>query len=101
MSDLSPFREDPDFKRRTGWQQKSRMNSDSLYNSPLRWMRLAIYCQLSGDSADAVHARRRKRQWVDGLHCRVGPDGNLWVNPEEVNKWVESEPSASLSARAA
>jgi hypothetical protein len=102
MNDLSPFRdEDRDCKRPAVWRQKRGPSSDALYTSPLRWMRLAIYCQLSGDSADAVHARRRKRQWVDGRHCRVGPDGNLWVNPEEVNKWVESEPSANSSARAA
>lgn len=76
--------------------------NDAIYTSPLRWIRLATYCRLSGDSADAVHARRRKRQWVDGLHCRVGPDGNLWVNPEEINKWVEGQdPSASSSVRAA
>ncbi len=63
----------------------------TTYASPLDWIRLAKYCELSGDTADAVHARRRKRQWTDGLHCRVGPDGNLWVKPEEVNKWVESQ----------
>ena len=78
------------------------MNKSSIvYVTPLRWVRLATYCDLSGDTPDAVHARRRKRQWIDGQQCRLGPDGNLWVNPEEVNKWVESEPSASSSARAA
>ena len=82
MSDLTPFREaDTDFKRLNVWQQKSRMNSDPLYTNPLRWMRLAIYCQLSGDTPDAVHARRRKRQWTDGVQCGIGPDGNLWIQP--------------------
>ncbi|WP_353090540.1 excisionase [Methylibium sp.] len=74
----------------------------SAYLSPLHWIRLAKYCELSRDTADAVHARRRKRQWTDGLHCRLGPDGNLWVNLEEVNKWVEGQdPRASSSIRAA
>lgn len=73
-----------------------------VFVNPLRWVRLAIYCQLSGDSADAVHARRRKRQWLDGVHCRVGPDGNLWVNPEEVNRWIEQPAqAANTSTRAA
>lgn len=63
----------------------------SSYLCPLNWIRLAKYCELSGDSSDAVHARRRKRQWTDGKQCRIGPDGNLWINPEEVNKWVESQ----------
>ena len=83
--------------------QGSNGMTSATYVSPLRWIRLAIYCELSGDSSDAVHARRRKRQWIDGIHCRVGPDGNLWVNPEEVNRWVEGkdQQSASSSAHAA
>lgn len=72
------------------------MPSDTAtYISPLRWLRLATYCQLSGDTADAVHARRRKRQWTDGVQCKIGPDGNLWVNPEEVNRWIETSSANS------
>lgn len=60
--------------------------------APRDWIRLAKYCTDKGDSADAVHARRRKRQWIDGVHCKIGPDGNLWVCVEEVNRWIESSP---------
>jgi len=56
---------------------------------PLQWIRLSRYCELTGDTADAVHARRRKRQWQDGVQCRKGPDGNLWVSPAAVNEWIE------------
>lgn len=71
----------------------------SAYLSPLHWIRLAKYCEMTGDTPDAVHARRRKKQWVDGVHCRLAPDGNLWVNPEEVNRWVESQaPKSSALA---
>lgn len=74
----------------------------TAYVCPFTWIRLAKYCELTGDTSDGVHARRRKRQWADGVHCRIGPDGNLWINPEEVNKWVESQdPRASSSVRAA
>ena len=69
-----------------------------IFVSPLRWIRLATYCQLSGDTPDAVHARRRKRQWTDGQQCLVGPDGNLWVNPEEVNRWIEQRLPANHNA---
>ena len=68
------------------------MSSDVIFASPLRWIRLGVYCSISGDTADAVHARRRKKQWIDGRHCKIGPDGNLWVCPDEVNKWVEQGP---------
>lgn len=63
--------------------------------APYRWVRLAVHCAATGDTPDAVHARRRKRQWQDGVQCRVAPDGNLYVNPEEYNKWVEGQQPTS------
>jgi len=68
--------------------------TESPFISPMRWIRVATYCKITGDSTDAVHARRRKRQWTDGVHCKIGPDGNLWVNPEAVNQWIEQSPQA-------
>lgn len=62
----------------------------NLGTAAYRWIRLAKHCDATGDTPDAVHARRRKRIWTDGVQCRVGPDGNLYVNPEEFNNWVES-----------
>jgi len=70
--------------------------NESLY----RWVKLAKHCAETGDTPDAVHARRRKHQWQDGVQCQIGPDGNLYINPEEYNKWVES-PAQASSARAA
>lgn len=72
----------------------------SANESSYRWIKLPKHCQITGDTPDAVHARRRKQQWTDGVQCRLGPDGNLYINPEEYNKWVESQTPAS-SARAA
>lgn len=62
---------------------------------PLHWIKLTRYCEITGDTADAVHARRRKRQWTDGVQCKVAPDGNLWVNPSEVNRWVTGAKQAA------
>lgn len=60
-----------------------------------RWVRLEVHCAVTGQTSGAVHALRRKRQWVDGVHTKVGPDGNLYVNPEEYNKWVEGQSQES------
>lgn len=62
--------------------------------APYRWVRLAKHCEATGDTSAAVHARRRKLIWKDGVHCRVADDGNLYVNPEAYNKWVEGENQA-------
>lgn len=67
----------------------------NMSHSRYKWVKLAKHCEETGDSPDAVHARRRKRQWTDGVHCQLGPDGNLYVNPEEYNKWVEGQQPTS------
>lgn len=61
--------------------------------SRLRWVRMAHYCEATGDTPNAVHARRKKRQWLDGVQCKIAPDGNVWVNIDEVNRWVEGRES--------
>lgn len=60
------------------------------------WVKLDEWCRRKGDTPDAVHARRRKRQWIDQVHCVVGPDGNLYVCPEEVNRWIQGLPPRQL-----
>lgn len=54
----------------------------------MKWIKLKEYCRQTGDTADAVHAKRRKGQFIDGEHCKIGPDGNLWINVEAVERWV-------------
>lgn len=56
----------------------------------MKWVKLKKYCELSGDTPNAVYAKRKKGIWLDGIQCKVGPDGNLWINMIEVDKWVEN-----------
>ncbi len=55
----------------------------------MKWVKLQKYCNISGDTANAVHARRKKGIWLDGVHCQVR-NNNLWINTEAVEKWVEN-----------
>ncbi len=50
-------------------------------------MKLKKYCELTGDTPMAVHNRRRRGHWIDGVHCRVLSGRRLWINPAEVNLW--------------
>jgi len=54
----------------------------------MKWVKLKKYLELSGDTSDAVHARRKNGKWLDGVHCQLR-DGKLWINTEEIDKWVE------------
>lgn len=51
-------------------------------------MLLERHCEATGDTKDAVYARRKTRAWTEGLQSkRVGK--KIYVNPEEYNKWVK------------
>lgn len=56
----------------------------------MNWVKLKKYCQISGDTSNAVHAKRKRGMWLDGVQCKIGPDGNIWINLVEVEKWVEN-----------
>ena len=70
---------------------------------PLRWVMLNRYCELSGDTAAAVNARKRAGIWLQDLHY-TSRGGRIWINLDEVQRWVESGatcPLVSVSGRKA
>jgi hypothetical protein len=64
----------------------------------MKWVKLPKYTEMSGDTPDAVHAKRKKGQFVDGIHCKIAGDGKLWINIEAVEEWVEHGNKATLNA---
>ncbi|RQO68215.1 excisionase [Aquitalea sp. FJL05] len=64
----------------------------------MKWLKLEKYCAVSGDTKDAIYNRRRNGIWLDGRECKV-VQGNIWVNTEAVEKWIEkSKPQPSRAA---
>ncbi len=55
---------------------------------PTTWVKLERYIEITGDTADAVMARRKAGKWLDGAQCKM-TDGRLWVNLPAVDEWVE------------
>ena len=53
-------------------------------------VKLHHYCKLTGDTPQAVHSRRKRKQWIDGQHCHVKEGRRLWIDINEVNKWVRN-----------
>jgi len=56
----------------------------------IEWVKLAHYCKLTGETSSGVHAKRKAGHFIDGIHCKVAGDGNLWINLPAVKQWVES-----------
>lgn len=55
----------------------------------MNWVKLKKYCELKGETTDAVHGKRKTGLWIDGLQCKIAEDGNLWVDLDMVDEWVE------------
>lgn len=69
----------------------------------LRWVRLSRFCELTGYTEDAVHAKMRKGKWLEGWLWRKAPDGHIMVNLEAFEEWVEGEefpPASKFGGRA-
>lgn len=60
------------------------------------WVKLKKYCEDYGDTPSAVHQRRAAGKWKDGVHCLVR-DRKLWINLQEVRKWVEHKSTGTGS----
>jgi hypothetical protein len=53
-------------------------------------MTLRRYCEITGDTAQAVYDRRRDGEWEDGKQCSL-KRGRLWIYIPEVTLWARSE----------
>lgn len=56
---------------------------------PLGWMTLNKYIEISGETSATVRHRRSKGVWTDQVHSKIGPNGRIWVNYEEVQRWLQ------------
>jgi hypothetical protein len=57
----------------------------------LIWVKLNRYCELSGESKEAVYTKRKNGIWIDGMQYKRGPDGNVWINLMEVELWIQTD----------
>lgn len=60
----------------------------------LEWVPMNRYCELFGETPDAVDKRLRSGHWLRDVHVRQ-PEGSkqLWINLEAVNDWAAGKPA--------
>lgn len=61
----------------------------------IEWVTLDKYSELTGDKKGAVHQRRYKGLWKEGVQCKIGRNNHLWVNIAEAQKWMIENPTTS------
>ena len=57
-----------------------------------RWVLKNRVVDLFGYSEEAVEHKRKDGIWAEGRIWRKAPDGRIFFNVEEIDRWVESRP---------
>lgn len=56
-----------------------------------RYVRINKFVELTGYTERAVRGKIYDGIWVEGKHFRKAPDGNICMNLEAYERWVEGE----------
>ena len=57
----------------------------------MRYMRVAKFCDETGWTDRAVRRKIQDGVWVEGKQYRRAPDGNVLIDVEGYERWVEGE----------
>lgn len=62
-----------------------------MANSPNRWVLIKRLAEITGYSEDAIRHKVKNGTWVQGRIWRKAPDGRIFINLDEFERWVESD----------
>ncbi|MBG5882796.1 excisionase [Providencia alcalifaciens] len=58
-------------------------------NLSVECLPISKYCELFGESTDAINKRVQRRFWQEGVQIlKVDGSKERWIDIKEVNKWV-------------
>lgn len=60
-----------------------------------RWVLIVRAAELTGYTVNAIEHKVKNGTWTQGRIWRKARDGRIFINIEEVDKWVESTPQAA------
>jgi len=61
-------------------------------NNPSQWVLVNRFAQITGYSENAVRHKIKGGVWTEDRMWRKAPDGRIFLNLDEFERWVESEP---------
>ncbi len=59
----------------------------------MKWKTLDKFSIESGMSKEAIRALKKKGQWREMIHWKKAPNGRIFINLIEVEKWIEGKPA--------
>lgn len=55
----------------------------------MQYVKLSVFCVLTGYTEKAVRTKIDRGHWLDGRHYRKAPDGHIMMDLQAYNAWVE------------
>lgn len=59
---------------------------------PIDWIRAEKYCQITGESMEAIYGHIRDGDWAAGKHYKRTGQRTLWINIREAQDWIWKQP---------
>lgn len=69
---------------------------NKIINAP-KLVTLKKYCELTGETPNAVYQRKSTGKWLLGIHY-LKCDGRIWIKFYEAQKWVKNQNKATIQA---
>jgi hypothetical protein len=54
----------------------------------MRYVLIKRAAELTGYSVQAIESKIAKSQWLEGLHYKKAPDGRVFIDLEEIERWI-------------
>lgn len=70
-------------------------NQENAMSNPSRWVLVNRFAEVTGYSENAVRHKVKGGIWVEGRIWRKAPDGRIFLNLAEFERWVESTAHAT------
>lgn len=60
-----------------------------------RYVKPDHFERMTGMCISQVRSKKNRGVWREGIHFRTDPDGMLWIDWNNVDKWIENENEAN------
>jgi hypothetical protein len=57
----------------------------------MKWVLIKKIVELFGYTEDASRSKIKKGVWLKGIHWTKAPDGRIFFNTEEIQRWILSK----------
>lgn len=63
--------------------------------APADYVRIKLFCAITGYTEDAVNGKIARGVWREGVHYRRAKDGHILIHLPSFYAWVENQPQAA------